>query len=567
MPAISYKEFMEEVKGRLATLDHEKLLNLIISWADKTPSSKRQEFLDGFVLPEERKEAVSSAKTLLDEIEVFAKRVENGDYCDGWGWDEEIGEERDWGDEGWADEMDELFLQARSLLLQGEYRLAEDACTKLFGILEMGQEPGHLPGNPDYSTMLKADLMEQVALFLRCVYMNTAPLERPACVYEAMNDYGYLAGELKLQSIINASGSVLPDLDGFLAEWIDFLTRQGGVRVSSWLREAVWLKGGIPAISAFARQHADQYPRAYMDWIEALEKEADTEAVLQAAREGLAAIPRDYNTRSEVAGVLARIGEKRDDHALKLEGYKERFYSEPSIRHILDLYIAAIECGRWEEMRDQAEQRIMKLRGKGRASAGYYDRERQTSSVSEGIVCSVLLLGGRYKQVFEMCRNKGSLGWSSVDHPKPVVITFTMVVLAKKGFLSNILMKQWEAAIGNTSHEADKTYIEKYKQAADHARESIPFTWEQEQFYLQWCMDEAGRRVDGIVGNQHRGSYHKAAGLIVAVAEVLASREREQEGKSFIETYRGKYPRHSAFKSELTASMQASHFFNTMSKK
>ena len=67
------------------------------------------------------------------------------------GWDEEIREERDWGDEGWAVEMDELFLQSRRLLFQGEYSLAEEAYTKLFGILEMGQEPGHLPGNPDYS--------------------------------------------------------------------------------------------------------------------------------------------------------------------------------------------------------------------------------------------------------------------------------------------------------------------------------------------------------------------------------------------------------------------------------
>jgi hypothetical protein len=567
MPVISYKEFMEEVKGRLATLSHEDLLNLIISWADKAPSSKRQEFLDELALPEERKEAISSAETLLDEIEAFAKRVENGDYCDGWGWDEEIREERDWGDEGWADEMDELFLQARTLLLQEKYRLADNAYTRLFDILEMGQESGHLPGNPDYSMMLKADLEEQVALFLRCVYMNAAPLERPACVYAAMNEYGYLAREVKLQSILNASDSLLPDFDAFLTEWIDFLTRQRGMHISEWLREAVWLKGGISAISAFARQYADQYPRAYLDWIEALEKEADTEAVIQAAREGLAAIPRDNITRSEVARVLARMGEKRDDHALKLEGYEERFYSEPSIRHVLDLYIAAIECGRWEEMRDQAEQRIKELRGKGRASAGYYDRERKTSSVSEGIVCSVLLLGGRYEQVFEMSRNKGSLGWSSVDHPKQVVVTFTMVVLAKKGFHSNILMKQWEAAIGNTSYEIDKAYIEKYKQLANHARQSISFTGEQEQFYLQWCMDEVGRRVDAIVGNQHRGSYHKAAGLVVAMAEVLASREREQEGKSFIAKYRGKYPRHSAFRSELAASMQVSHFFNAMSKK
>ncbi|WP_230193245.1 hypothetical protein [Paenibacillus sp. CECT 9249] len=62
---------------------------------------------------------------------------------------------------------------------------------------------------------------------------------------------------------------------------------------------------------------------------------------------------------------------------------------------------------------------------------------------------------------------------------------------------SNILMKQCEAAVGNTSYEMGKAYIEKYKQVANHARQSISFTGEQEQFYLQWCMDEVRRRVPG----------------------------------------------------------------------
>lgn len=568
MATKSYKEFMDEVKEQLSTFSHEELLSIFISWADKVPSSERQEFLNELILPEQRNEAQYVEETLLDEIEAFAKRVENGEYCDGWGWDEEIREERDWGDEGWVDEMDEMFLQARTLLLQGEFRLAEEAYTKLFGILEMGQEPGHLPGNSEYSTMLKADLEEQVALFLRCVYMNAAPLERPACVYETMNDYGYLAHGVTLQSMINAANSVLPDLEHFLTEWIHFLTQRRGMHISTLLREAVWLQGGISAISSFAREYADQYPRAYMDWIEALEKEADDAAVFQATREGLAAIPRDYTVRAEVAGVLARIGVKRNDHALKLEGYEERFYSNPCMGHLLDLYVAAIECGRWEQMRDKAEQRIKDLRGQGGASAdSFYDRERATSSVSLGLVCNALLLGGRYEQVFEMCCKQGSLGWSSSDHPKPVFITFTMAALAKDVVHSNVIMKQWEDAIGHTSYGADRAYIEKYKQAATHISKMIPFTEEQEGFYLQWCMDEVGRRVDAIVGNQHRGSYYKAAGLVVAMAEVLAGRELEQAGKNFIETYRGKYPRHSAFRSELAASMQASGFLASMSKK
>ncbi|NLI92579.1 MAG: hypothetical protein GX434_10365 [Peptococcaceae bacterium] len=74
----------------------------------------------------------------MDEIEAFAQRVKDGEYCDGWGWDDTIHEERDWGDESWAEEIDEFFLQTRSLLLQGDYKLAEDAFRRLFDILEMG---------------------------------------------------------------------------------------------------------------------------------------------------------------------------------------------------------------------------------------------------------------------------------------------------------------------------------------------------------------------------------------------------------------------------------------------
>jgi hypothetical protein len=81
---------------------------------------------------------------------------------------------------------------------------------------------------------------------------------------------------------------------------------------------------------------------------------------------------------------------------------------------------------------------------------------------------------------------------------------------------------------------------------------------EQEDFYLKWCRDEIGRRVDAIVSNQHRGSYHKAAGLLVAMAETLADRGEKQDGMGFIEKYKNKYSRHTAFKREVACAVQAS---------
>jgi ribonuclease HI len=444
--------------------------------------------------------------------------------------------------------------------MQGEYKLAEKAYTGLFDILEMGQEPGYLPGDPDSSKMLKTDLDEQVALFLRSVYMNSASEKRPDTLYKAMNEFGYLARQVKLRNLMNALDSLLPDFETFILEWIKFLKNQkSGTNVSELLREAVLIKGGTPAISEFARQNVDKYPRAYIDWIAALKAEEDTESVIQVAREAMSEIPRDYTVRAEVAETISRIGEKLNDNMLKLEGYGESFYSNPSIGYLLDLYITAIECGRFEEVRDKAEQRITELQSKGKITVSdYYDGELNTSSVSRRVLFNTLLLGGRYEKVFEMCKGNGPLGWSSGENPMPLFVTFMMVLLSKEGIYSKVLVKQWEDAIAYIGYRAEKEYTEKYKKIIKSIKGFIQINSEQEEFYLKWCKDEIGRRIDAIVSNQHRGSYHKAAGLLVAMAETLANRGKKLEGIDLIERYRNKYPRHSSFKSEITQAFQAS---------
>ena len=174
--------------------------------------------MDKLTPPKQEKEVACNADTLMDEIKAFAQRVEDGEYCDGWGWDDAIHEERDWGDESWAEEMGEFFLQARSLLMQGENKLAEEVYRRLFNILEMGQEPGHLPGDPDYSNMLKADMDEQVALFLRSVYMNSTSEERPALLYDSINEYGYQARKIEFKNVMNALDTLLPDINTFLTD-------------------------------------------------------------------------------------------------------------------------------------------------------------------------------------------------------------------------------------------------------------------------------------------------------------------------------------------------------------
>ena len=108
-------------------------------------------------------------------------------------------------------------------------------------------------------------------------------------------------------------------------------------------------------------------------------------------------------------------------------------------------------------------------------------------------------------------------------------------------------------------------YIEKYHKVIGFIiKEYVSLTKEQEEFYLEWCKIAIGDRIDAIVSKKHRGSYRKAAGLLLAMAETLANRGEKREGMDLIEKYRKKYPRHTAFTMEVSQALEQSLNNNTL---
>lgn len=212
------------------------------------------------------------------------------------------------------------------------------------------------------------------------------------------------------------------------------------------------------------------------------------------------------------------------------------------MERLVNLYTTAIPCDCIQDICVEAEQRMAELRSSsGRRLNNGFNIEQNMAFVNDGVFFNALLLAGSYEKVFEICKKIGPLGWSSSDNPKHVFVAFMMMVLSKWGDGANVQLQQWESAIGQTSYRGGAEYIQKYRSMIEHSKTTIALTGEQEQFYLKWCKDEVGKRVDAIIGNQHRGSYHKAAGLLVAMAETLANRGDKQDGANLIEKYRSKY--------------------------
>jgi len=555
MSELNYQDFMKKVNDFLAEMPAEDLRVLLAKWASKVQPAERYEFLGRLTISQENELDGQSEKELLGEIAAFAERVTDGDYCEGWGWDEEIQEERDWGDESWAEEMDQFFLKARRFLFQGNSQMAETVYKQLFEILAMGEESGHLPGDPDYSNLLTVELKEQVALLIRAVYLNARTKRRAELVYAAIQEYGYLTRGILLVDIVNVGDTVLPQWDNFLPEWIEFLRKQPGLQVSALLREAVLLQGGIMAIAEFARRNPRVYPAAYLDWIGELEKNGEEEAVISVAREALVAMPRDYAIRSDIAMKLVRLGEKRNDAALKLEGYRHCFSAKPGMGGLLDLYCTAIAQGCWEEVSNETAQRVAELQGKREETyANNWNSELQAAYAPDNVAVHVWLFGGKYEKVLALCKNKDSLGWSGGGNPKPAFIAFILSALAGEKPYSPLLSRQLTNVIIDFSFQNEKGGMEQYRQIISVVNNFLPIAKNELDYYVKWCVDEVGKRVDVIVSNQYRGSYGKAANLLAAMAEGLARRGEKNEAIALLEKYRSKYPRHRAFQSELTES-------------
>jgi hypothetical protein len=83
------------------------------------------------------------------------------------------------------------------------------------------------------------------------------------------------------------------------------------------------------------------------------------------------------------------------------------------------------------------------------------------------------------------------------------------------------------------------------------------YTAQQERKWYDKCVFEAEKRADAIVSGGHRGSYYKAARLLGAIAEIRMCKN-ENEPMAIVQRYIAKYPRHTAFRSELRTVLNGS---------
>lgn len=113
---LTLQRFLGSLGSRLDTMPVDELRARIVSHARTLPPDRRADYLAIFATPRPKaKKADRSARgpvddhPFLDEIDAFVDRIRGGKYFLGYGWDDEMHEERSFGDDSWVAEMDGLF--------------------------------------------------------------------------------------------------------------------------------------------------------------------------------------------------------------------------------------------------------------------------------------------------------------------------------------------------------------------------------------------------------------------------------------------------------------------------
>jgi hypothetical protein len=401
---------------------------------------------------------------------------------------------------------------------------------------------------------------------------------RPKKLFHIISELEYsTAGHIDMEGIINVSLDELPDLDRFGKDWVAFLKKQKASAVASrLLREGVRLFEGSRGLEILAREKGDQFPGSYVEWLTSLKRERAYVKMIEAAQLGLKNLPSHLEIRATIADYLLEAARERNRRDLGREALKQALYASPSLARLLNpLDVAKGPAERVNLIRE-ARSRFHEIERRRRPRSASYDFTRSAdlaeSHVPEYLEICCFLLMGDYEEVASLMVKAKPLGWTFGQTHSALAVPFflharwnpkrslaaNMNELWKEATESRMLVDGFSCAWDGRS--AGELGIRFRTHLDNTLHEKSPDEKDLQRYFLQ-AERAATRRVDAIVGEKHRGSYWKAAQLLLAVAETWWSNDRREKGEALIQSFRTKYNRHSAFQRELKLATRKSGIF------
>ncbi len=149
--------------------------------------------------------------------------------------------------------------------------------------------------------------------------------------------------------------------------------------------------------------------------------------------------------------------------------------------------------------------------------------------------------------------NQEYLGWTYSDMNTYVYLALFLLCNSNKTEIKEELVNSISFDIGLIDdynlYNADERKIECFE-ILNLWKKHFNISYKTQQNYIKWLEEIVAKRVDAIVSNQHRGSYHKAAFLVCVLDECLDNLNIKDKGE-IITFYEKKYFRYTAFRKEI----------------
>jgi len=537
--------FLKEVEKQIEGLSKEEIKAILLMKAKNLKPTEREFFL-AELSPEKKAEVAADDDTLLTDIDDFVKHIEDGKYSTGWGWDDEIHDEREWGDESWADEMDELFERTDEVFLSGDIKLACQAYGKLLKTFHMGEETGHFPGQLSPTEMVETDLDEARARYLRALYETTHKKERARVIFEEIKNLRYIgSSDFDLKTIEDALttkpedwGQFLEDMKGISLEGVlaQNMRALGYVKNLDMLCSIIFELEGLGGLSRLAKEHGNKLHKVYLVWISKLQEAGKDREAVEAYQQSLNVIPPQTRIRAEISDLAALSAKKIKDENVLFEMHKEAFFSSPDIGRLLSLRESAMSSGQLKVM-EEVVSFLEEHQGK-----------HSFISNPEELLVQAYILIENYEKMWDVTSKGEPLGWSGYNSSQAVAVPFLMVSSVRGVPLKSdsVVIKVWRGKEGyeDEQNKRFKAVVEKDILVKD-------ISGEERIKQIKWATSVVEKRVDAIVSNKYRGSYDKAALLLVGCVEALNLLGRPTEAQIFFDNIRTRYNRHSAFQQEI----------------
>ncbi len=317
-----------------------------------------------------------------------------------------------------------------------------------------------------------------------------------------------------LNDLIQFSGMPLPNQDHFLQDWIVFLRQQDGGDADVWLREAIRLGQGTRRLEALARTEGAKRPRAFLDWLAALQAEQKPREVVTAAEYALQALPTKLPIRAAVADYLCAAAATLDEKILLRQGRWEAFIAKPGLARLLDLWGAESDrAARTPLLRQAAEYVKECLAQPPQHEAivlGERDGLESAVWVQPSLLTHAYLLGQQWDEARELASREDVLGWSNSSGTQGLIVPFFLAVLSGKqsSALPVNVAQLWQQALEHSAGYAfgrpreENPIFGQLEQVYRNLIANVSLPPGQQEEFLAWCIEIARRRVSAIVSNQ-----------------------------------------------------------------